>query len=909
MAPQNGNPGSARDPKKRKAGSEALSARSDRFQQKRQERHVARSIPAQPAEAGLKDGELDLQAFVAAHEFEIRALEQSMATSKATGTSRAFQKLPRGLRRRTASHNPKRVPKRLRARAMKEMAEDNTPTVESRRRAPRTTRARLRAETAKKLGILAARQKRKRSGEQQASNSGETSTGADKAEGTRRRPKLRTNLLNDPPKPPSKFRKRQLNKTWLPTHAWHAKRARMTEPKNPLWRFALPLTPNEKIYRPVHRMQGDRGAVFWDMSYISTISLSGNTKGLQRVMERVGVFHENCWSDRGQKWRMGSRSWSGQLSRETKSGRRCICPATVIWNPAPKPHTSDEESKEHKRELLLRIHPSAFLETFTELLRLAKMETPQLSVHDLRYEVGSVEITGPASTETLMSILTPRHKRGEPKIKHAELFQGLHGVTNPASLPAQAILGFNVQDPRLRYPPKKAKSPSSEEEREEEEMKMLELLASWPAEDNIQPYDIFDRDQRHKASCLPPQKLLQKRRSSTAPGVALKPVESDPSIPILLISGRPGPNRQAQGTWTLLAPWGCILPFWYSLVHYPLSSGGNPRFAGLNEAKQVAFERGLPFFPSDFLTTNAGVTWELEQRQLRKKAWEKRPKSKRTEWDSLELGAGRKGEVGNGMACDFEYLFSLHRRLGDPDSETSDAMDIDVEDAARSTGELESNPLSQLTPFDKSTFSKLVKSQQLDSAPASSVLTVRLSFLTRGVAKSCARIYRLPRKPILTPPSPNAEVPATDPSPLPSSSSALPSDLRDQWLRLLPQPTDTARSRLGKNGSAKLAKSTDLDTRKRLLAQELTAPPIPWPSAKANVADINGHPFVPDAQDLIGFVTSGSFSLSEGRGIAVGGIAVSKVLDDMREDRTQGALCIVRNAGESVGRIARWEII
>ncbi|KAF5263396.1 hypothetical protein FOXYS1_5867, partial [Fusarium oxysporum] len=57
------------DSRKRKADTPASNGRRE----KRSVVHSARSIPAQPAEAALKDGELDLQAFVAAHEFEIRA--------------------------------------------------------------------------------------------------------------------------------------------------------------------------------------------------------------------------------------------------------------------------------------------------------------------------------------------------------------------------------------------------------------------------------------------------------------------------------------------------------------------------------------------------------------------------------------------------------------------------------------------------------------------------------------------------------------------------------------------------------------------------------------------------------------------------------------------------------------------
>ena len=82
----------------------------------------ARSILAQSSDKSLNEtGELDVSAFVKAREYEIQALEASMGASKKGLASRAFQQVPRELRRRTASHNVKKVPKRLRARATKEV--------------------------------------------------------------------------------------------------------------------------------------------------------------------------------------------------------------------------------------------------------------------------------------------------------------------------------------------------------------------------------------------------------------------------------------------------------------------------------------------------------------------------------------------------------------------------------------------------------------------------------------------------------------------------------------------------------------------------------------------------------------------------------------------------------------------
>jgi len=97
------------------------SASADR---KRQKTQNARFIPIQSSDAAFSaTGELDVAAFVKAREFEINALEKSMQKSKKGLTMRAFQQIPRSMRRRTASHNVKKIPRRLRKRAEKEVGD------------------------------------------------------------------------------------------------------------------------------------------------------------------------------------------------------------------------------------------------------------------------------------------------------------------------------------------------------------------------------------------------------------------------------------------------------------------------------------------------------------------------------------------------------------------------------------------------------------------------------------------------------------------------------------------------------------------------------------------------------------------------------------------------------------------
>jgi ribonuclease P/MRP protein subunit POP1 len=91
---------------------------------KRQKTHDIREISVQSSDAAISTtGELDVASFVKAREYEIGALEKSMQKSKKALTMRAFQQVPRVMRRRTASHNVKKVPRRLRGRAEREVSD------------------------------------------------------------------------------------------------------------------------------------------------------------------------------------------------------------------------------------------------------------------------------------------------------------------------------------------------------------------------------------------------------------------------------------------------------------------------------------------------------------------------------------------------------------------------------------------------------------------------------------------------------------------------------------------------------------------------------------------------------------------------------------------------------------------
>ncbi|KAK5703915.1 Ribonucleases P/MRP protein subunit pop1 [Elasticomyces elasticus] len=899
-----------------------------RFRQhidQRQKIRIARTLSTQTTSAAFQNGALDVSSFVKSRAYEIQALENGLQRSKKALNERAFQQVPKELRRRTASHNVKRVPKRLRARAGREMAVDNTPTVTARRRKP-SGHMRLRLETVKKLRALGAKRKAEKDKPKDASTtempSKDVQPDATTTAIKTRVPKVKKSLLATPPVPKAKFRKRQIHKSWLPTHLYHAKRARMTAPSAPLWRFAVPLTPTAKSYRPMHRASHDRGAVAWDMSYMSTIQLEGRESSILGILKAMGVAEEDLSGRKASKWRAGVRMLDAFLY-ERESTHELIAPVTMVWCVYDGTETVMEK---RKRKVFLRVHPSAFFQLWEEVLRLAKVAKPAVSVEDLRFEIGSIEITGPGATEALLGALWPSSTVSASNgasdaaitgmdidatsdIPRAEsvggTWQKLAGLTNPALLPQNALLGFNVQDPRLHHPPRTIALPKSDVEQH----KLLELSASWPIDTAQQACDIFDRKARHLASTsLPSQKAVNRRKGLAAPGEYPQALPKDPRVPVLLYSASnatPTNSRKSRqptaqnGSWTLLAPWKCLQPIWYSLMYYPLSTGQQPRFGGLDQKRQLAFEAGKPWFPGDFPGTKAGWNWECGDRRRREIEWRKRPRGKRVSYEKVEMGNGKKGEVGVGWACDWERLL-----VGPPVVEEAalavieDAMDVDGpaektgddtasaekagEDTIKPTEQEKAKenivPLQappkppQLTQLSARQALALLASPEAKPAPhitlTSALVTVRLTLLTRGVPHPCARIYRLP---------------TNDP------------DLRRQWQALLPSNVPHKKQKGPKHALPRLPKDASAHVVQQRLAQSLLEPPR---------AGEDKYPACPDEEDLVGFITTGNYDLGEGQGTGIGSLLISRV----RDIGTERNLCIVRNAGTGLARLARWDV-
>jgi ribonuclease P/MRP protein subunit POP1 len=854
----------ADNPKKRKPGlGTAPAAKRARFPAKPQH-----NIKATSTSTAYPNGELNVPRFLKAHENEIRSLEKAMKAAKKGLSRRAFQDVPRELRRRTGSHNPQRVPKRLRAKARQEAKDDNTPIAKNKSGSGigKGSKKWLRKEGIEKRKKSSAKKKTK--DPHKVTVESTNKSGAAPVDGEAqveplasiplRAKRKKHPELAKPPTPPSRFRRRQVHKSWLPTHVWHSKRATMTPPKEPLWRFALPLAPATKTYRLTHRAASLRGAVAWDMSYMATIGLEGAEASLVGLLKGMHFAEEDgarILQDRGigRKWRDGTRVYEGWIHTREGPSPKKIAQVTVIWG-------ADRNSESKKRTVFVRVHPSAFLQLWEEIKKVAKTQKPAVTVEDLRFEIGSIEIMGPAAAETLCSILVPATSAAPSADSPESIWPTLASVVDAGILPPNSLVAFSALDPRLRDPPRTAPLPLDAAS----QTRLTDTLCAWPVDKTQMTPQIFNRAARLAAGrSLPSQQSINRRKSAAMPGQYPEARSIDPRIPVLTYVSN------QRKSWTILVPWKCVLPLWRGIMRYPVSTGGNPRFGGLKQVRQVIFERSMPSFPFDYPGTDAGWAWESQERLERKKEWTKRPKGKRIELETIDLGDSRKGEIGEPWACSWERL-----------------VPAPTENPGKN--DTASSPFRQILSRDVSeVLAGRLLSKDYDSVAY--IFTVKISMVQRGVPTDCARVYRLPTT--------NA-------------------GLRGQWLALLSGLRSSPASKQNRerptmSSSNSNAKHIPKHLQKRALAARLLEP-----SRQSHSHPVPGdedYPNVPGEEDLIGFVTTGNYNLAEGKPTAVANLVLHRVMPP--ESAGEGKLkadrevCIVRDAGQTLGRLAIWELV
>jgi ribonuclease P/MRP protein subunit POP1 len=286
-------------------------------------------------------------------------------------------------------------------------------------------------------------------------------------------------------------------------------------------------------------------------------------------------------------------------------------------------------------------------------------------------------------------------------------------------------------------------------------------------------------------------------------------------------------------------------------MHYPES-----RFGGVTEYAQIAFEKRGRGFPEDFPGTMAGDEELVRRKGEVEEKWRRRPEGKRESWGKVLRRGGKRGEVGDPFGCDWRILWE------------KDKKEVEVNDNGNDNDNGEDERMTDGNDVERIK-RQANKAMEVDSA---------------GKEKSDHFLL-----------SPEyAKQLLTRNSPL-IATIELSHALLPIHLHFLQKGNVLFRARIYRL-------PLDVETRQKWL--NLLNKSLPAPSKV-------DYPACPGERDLLGFVTTGNMSLSEGRGRAVGALSWARVEDEEErwsEEKEFRRWCIVRDVGQEMGRLAKWQI-
>ncbi|WPK26625.1 hypothetical protein PUMCH_003983 [Australozyma saopauloensis] len=528
----------------------------------------SRTIRAENADPSLRNGILNTSEYITSREFEIRSFEVSQHNTRNAASTRIFQSLPRTLRRRTASHNVKRIPPRLRKRALHEMNSSGLSKVSKKRRTGRQLHY---LKTRKKLLQIAWKLRRLK-----APISSSEGTIKERISDLNRQLNLAQketkNRLNNTngaydnistnklcaPRIGVKYGNRQRKFAWTPNHIWHAKRFHMFK----RWGWHMPLSPNQKCFRAVTRASGEY-AVGCDTSYYGSLVIRcPDLETAKTAINTFTVYNKTIPSD----ILGGEKAYNDWLYLDEKQA------ALVSGFFEPR-----------QNSLLIRLHPADYVRCFEAILEWAQQQKG-VEVDDCRYALGSIELRGPAALNYLAKIACGQTSEGS---LGTLLEYGKHFDSN--LVPVGTVIACFVRDPSLltgaAHVPFDTGHKTSSSKTESKFKQLLVEMSSTVDHDASEALLVSEKrseayENMHAWKAA--RKTGSKKQSKLTPALIYK---------------------LRSGAWCIIMPWFFIQPLWMRLQETTLN-----RFqsVGYRQMHQLDTEAMRAHYPHDFPFTVAG---------------------------------------------------------------------------------------------------------------------------------------------------------------------------------------------------------------------------------------------------------------------------------------------------------------
>ncbi|KAI9140232.1 ribonucleases P/MRP protein subunit POP1-domain-containing protein [Paraphysoderma sedebokerense] len=523
---------------------------------------------------------ISIEKFVEARSYEIHAMQKALHTAKELAKSRAFQMLPRHMRRRTASHNPKRVPQRLRDRAVKELEKD---PINPKKKPPRN------------------------------------------------RYKWKTDKNRK-----QEYLKRQTKVKWLETHIWHAKRFKMIESSG----CKIALHSNQKSARSFYRASSHLSTIH-DASYETLIELSGSQNNIVAAMKAVtDPLTPGIGSKR---YIDGKRTAMLMTYQNGEYPEGMIAPVTCLWKQRAISTDTVEENDARQLWIWIHPSAAAML-LFELEQTITTLELGHLTVKPienmLKFELGGPRCH--ALLRSVLKICDDNEQSNSLKPKNpdtsVDVWKKLELLRAPTALPCGMAIALTVYDPRLSFPDKMP--PRRTQSSAEDEILLMSFL-SQELPSNLAISQVWDEQVRSqiKLARLSEKELNDRRSKNLVPGTKLAPTPRDSKIPILLLQRSPAAigfdipsgNKDVVSGWDIILPAGWGMDFWKSFVY------AGARAGGVEERHNMYFESGIPCYPFDYPTTPGNTVYTEIVASDAESKWNRTPPAKRINYSKLRV--------------------------------------------------------------------------------------------------------------------------------------------------------------------------------------------------------------------------------------------------------------------------------
>lgn len=412
---------------------------------------------------------------------------------------------------------------------------------------------------------------------------------------------------------------------WLSTHVFHAKRMRMSS----RWGYKIAESSRDKSIRAVYRA-AKSSCLLQDCSYNSLFQISGPLHALVECLKSALPLEESVGIRRhlsGQRWLYGMLYIPGEYPMS------CVGPVKYFWIPN-SPQT--DSSKSDWRTLCAIVHPAMIPEAkkvfaFFQERGICCSAMNELSVFSL---------AGPLAHQALLSALPLADVPGS---KSYELFQKLNVLTNTSSLPENVLVGLEVLDPRVHFPPRyvgKIKYKSLETSEAYGTVKSVSR--SWP--DRVQQTCLWDADTRRLLNLgrIPESVINRKRGTSLIPGMQ-DGCSPAPTVPIFLLQEtlRSAIPSKMAGLLlnglrcTEVSMWHVVFPSSWARDFLKAFVFAGARLCALQDMASVYRELSIPYFPFDYPETTAAATTASIQTEELLAKWSKKPPAKRVNYTKL----------------------------------------------------------------------------------------------------------------------------------------------------------------------------------------------------------------------------------------------------------------------------------